>query len=224
MLQGVYEKRYKVSRAVIMLGGTITDYEFTKKLIADDDFIVCADGGILHLYNMGLSPNVWIGDNDSCVLSDEKFNAITKNSNIILLNPIKDSTDGEECCDYVCEHNFDEAIILGYFGTRLDHVMCNVFLLKKFADKCIKAKAINEHNEVFFADKHNEINENRYKYVSILPLSQELKGVTTNGLYYCLNNGTLSRYSSMGISNEMILEKCVIDIKQGDALIILSKD
>lgn len=207
-----------------MLGGTISDYDYTKQLISKDDIIICADGGLMHLKKMGIVPHVWIGDNDSCTIGADEFNSLTKGTEIIKLNPIKDSTDGDIAYDYVCKNKFDEVLVLGYFGVRLDHVLANIILLKKFADINIKASAVNENNTVIFARKHNEIAAGEYKYLSVVPLSSEITGVSNDGLFYTLSDDILSRYSSRGVSNKPISDRCIIDIKKGDALIILSKD
>lgn len=207
-----------------MLGGTIFDYEYTKRLIFKDDTIICADGGLMHLKKMEIIPNVWIGDKDSCSFDDDEFNILTKDSKVIKLNPIKDSTDGDVAYDYVCKYRFDEVLVLGFFGTRLDHVLGNIFLLKKFADINITASAVNENNTVIFASKHNEILSGEYKYLSLIPLSNHISGVSNDGLFYSLCDDTLVRYSSRGISNKPVSDRCIIDIEKGDALIILSKD
>lgn len=211
-------------RAVLMLSGAVENYVYTKSLISPDDFIVCADGGYRHLKIMDITPDVWIGDNDSCCMNKEEQAVLENVCEIIRLNPIKDATDGEAACDYICKGGFDDVLILGFYGTRFDHVLCNVFLLKKFADCGIKAAAANETNIIYFACGHNEFECGNYKYVSVIPLSSSIENVSNSGLYYSLDNEALLRYSSRGVSNEPVADKFSIDIGSGDALIILSKD
>lgn len=213
-----------MKRAVIILGGSVTDYDYTRKLIFDDDIIICADGGWRHIEEMNLTPDVWIGDNDSANLTDNKLTKLAQNCKVIRLNPIKDATDGEAACNYVCENRFDDVLIIGFFGTRLDHVLGNIFLLKKFSDCGISATAVNENNRVYFAQRHNEIQASEFKYVSVIPISDSVDNVSNIGLYYSLRGESLQRYSTRGISNEPLGDSFVIDIGSGDALIILSKD
>ena len=213
-----------MSRAVIVLNGAISDYNLIKSHINDDDFIVCADGALYHLEQLGIKPDVWIGDSDSCVVDDSRFESLLADCEIVRLNPIKDMTDGEEACEYVCSSGFSRALIIGFSGTRFDHTLCNIFMLKKFHDAGINASAISENNIVFFAESHNEVKYCEYRYVSIIPISNCITGVTNKGFYYPLNNDSLLRYSSRGISNELIENIGTIDIESGDALIILSKD
>ena len=214
-----------MKRAVIVLGGCITDYEYTANLINTDDFIVCADGGLKHLEIMDIRPNVWIGDNDSAYLSPEKISILSENAEVIKLNPIKDATDGEEACKYVCsKKKFENVLIIGFFGNRIDHLIGNISLLKTFSDAGISAVAINENNAIYFGQKHNTLSAEGFKYVSLIPLSDTLNNTSTLGLKYKLTAETLYKYSTRGISNESIEDNFTIDIESGDALIILSKD
>ena len=55
--------------------------------------------------------------------------------------------------------------------------------------------------------------------ISIIPVSEKLEGVTTDGLYYRLINDTLSFGSTRGISNVMNKETVKITITKGVALV-----
>lgn len=213
-----------MSRAVIVLGGSVSDYDYIRSLFKSDDFVICADGGLVHLQAMGISPDCWIGDMDSCSMNDELFESLTANCEVIRLNPVKDATDGESACDYAINKGFKEVLVTAFGGTRLDHVMCNVLLLKKFADASVDAYAVNENNRIFFAKRHNVIYNDGYDYISLLPVSDCIENVSNSGLYYSLDNENLSKYSSRGLSNVFVEEKCTVDIGKGDAIIILSKD
>ena len=52
-------------RVVIIGSGQINDYEYLKKQIHKDDYIICADGGYNHAKNMGIVPQLLVGDFDS---------------------------------------------------------------------------------------------------------------------------------------------------------------
>jgi len=41
-------------------------------------------------------------------------------------------------------------VIIGGTGTRLDHTLSNIFLLKLMLDRGVKGRIINEYNEMFF--------------------------------------------------------------------------
>lgn len=210
-------------QAVIICSGTIDNYNFAKKY-CDGRFVICADGGLNHCIAMGIIPDVWIGDKDSCLLCDSEFKIATQNAEIIMMNPEKDATDAELACDYAADKGFGDIVLLGATGTRFDHTIANVYLLKNLADKGIKAKIIDSNNIIYISDNHNVIDKGNFDYVSIIPLDECLTGVKSRGLYYKLYNERLEKYSSRGVSNRLVGDSATIDISDGKAIIILSKD
>jgi len=44
--------------ALVVCNGSIIDYSFYRKFFDEADFIVCADGGALHLQRLGIKPDV----------------------------------------------------------------------------------------------------------------------------------------------------------------------
>ena len=62
------------------------------------------------------------------------------------------------------------------------------------------------------------------KYVSLLPLTTEVKGLTLEGFYYPLHKFTLTSYTSIGISNEIVEEEARISFDEGVLVMIESKD
>ena len=211
-------------RCVIISNGNISDYEYIRSLICDDDFVITADGALKHCVKMGIVPNVWIGDNDSCTLSEIELDTLAHNVEVVRLNPIKDATDTEAACDYAIGRGFDEVMMLGSCGTRFDHTLANVYLLKKFADKGVDAKIVNENNIIFLAKEHNIIVNGIYNNVSILPIENNVTSISNRGFYYPLDKEPLAMYSSRGVSNRLTGDVGEIILEGGTALIVLSRD
>ena len=66
--------------------------------------------------------------------------------------------------------------------------------------------------------------DNNYKYVSIIPLTTNVTGITIEGMKYIINDYTLSIGDSLGVSNEQIDKEAKISIKTGILVVIKSKD
>lgn len=214
-----------MKKAVIISNGLISDTEFAKRIISDSDFVVCADGAAHYLADMGICPDAWIGDYDSCTMTNDEFARFSKQSEIIRLNPIKDATDTEEACDYVINRGFESVVMLGSIGTRADHSLANIYLLKKFADANIDAELVNENNVIRLAKPVNVIQKTAdFTYVSLIPISGGLRDVCISGMKYTLNHADVPQFSSLGVSNEITENEGRITVGHGDALIILSKD
>jgi len=61
-------------------------------------------------------------------------------------------------------------------------------------------------------------------FVSIMPLTKSVEGVTTSGLKYPLENATLTKGNTLGISNEIIEREAGVKISSGILLLIREKD
>ncbi|MBQ7794227.1 MAG: thiamine diphosphokinase [Clostridia bacterium] len=203
-------------RAVIFAGGKITDYSFAKSMLREDDLIIAADSGLEHFIKIGIEPDVTIGDMDSV-----QSKIIGKE--IIKLEVMKDETDTEAAAMLAVKKGADNILLLGVLGTRQDHSIANVLLLKKLHDMNVSASIVDEHNEIHFFCGKIELSGKKGDTVSVLPLSN-LEGVVTEGLFYALSGETLVFGESRGVSNVMTDEKCVITATSGTALIIKSRD
>ena len=66
--------------------------------------------------------------------------------------------------------------------------------------------------------------DSNYKYISIIPIKGDIKGITLEGFKYNLNNADIKSDSVIGISNEIVESSAYIKICKGSALVIRSKD
>ena len=152
----------------------------------------------------------------------EKYD--NSNYNIQRLIPEKDLTDTQSALELAIKKKSTDITIVGAIGTRLDHVIANVHILKIALDKKISAKIINENNEIQLINKPIELTKDKYKYVSVIPLTTEVIGVTIEGMKYPLDNYTIKIGDSLGVSNEITNPIAKISLKQGILIIIKSKD
>ncbi len=207
----------------IITNGLVIDEKFYDPIIADYDLIICADGGLKHAFNMGIIPDVIVGDFDSTppsLLDNYK----TMGCEIITYPTIKDQTDTEIALDYAMAKNPKEIDILIGLGSRFDHSLANVHLLKKALDKGILARIITENNEVMVMDTLMRITGEINEGVSLLPLSELVTGIVTKGLGYPINDGSLEIGKPYGISNYMAQTKAEIQMSSGLLLVIKYRD
>lgn len=210
---------------LIITGGKINK-NFAKKYLKSNkyDIIIAVDKGLETIDYLKLEPQYILGDFDSVNTKIlEKYK--TQNIKIIKLNPEKDLTDTHSAIDLALKIKSTEITILGAIGTRLDHTMANIHILKQALDKNIKAKIVNEKNEIELINKEIIIKkDDNYKYVSIIPLTTNVTGITIEGMKYIINDYTLSIGDSLGVSNEQIDKEAKISIKTGILVVIKSKD
>ena len=211
-------------KAIVFAGAKINEYSFCEKYLAKKSLIVCCDSGLHHVNTLGLKPDAIVGDFDSV---DMKLLNFYKNKGIAVSEfpTHKDETDMELGIDKAIELGADNIIIFGGIGSRMDHTMANCHYLLYLLKNGIKAKLVDEKNEIFVIDKECTLFGKKGDIVSTIPLSMEVKGVTTYNLEYPLYNATLKLDGRLiAVSNIMIGDKAKITIEEGYLLVMQCRD
>jgi len=213
-------------KTLIITGGKISaDFALTFFENKEYDIVIAADKGLEVLDKICIKPDYIIGDFDSL---EESVLCEYPEDRIVRLNPEKDFTDTEAAIHLAIEKGADSVTIIGATGSRLDHVLANISLLMIPLEVGIPAYIIDENNRIRLIDKTTELTREDCfgDNVSLIPYTDEVSGVTLKGFYYPLNNKTLNRFKdiSLGISNKVIEEKCIIEMKSGIMIVIESRD
>lgn len=210
---------------LIITGGT-NDKDFIKEHLEKNqyDIIIAVDKGLEVLDMLKIEPNYIVGDFDS--INQEILNKYQNgNSQIVKLNPEKDLTDTHSSVNLAIQLKSKNIVILGGIGTRIDHTIANIHILKLAVERKIKIKIIDERNEITLINKNVQIKKDEnYKYISLMPLTTEVKEVSLEGFKYPLHKKTLYIGDSLGISNELIDKQAKILLKSGILICIKSKD
>lgn len=212
------------NKAVVALNGELKgDREEFKKLIGEKDiFFIAADGGALFLESIGFLPDVIIGDFDS--LTEAQYKRYEKLGAKIIKYPVeKDETDGELALQYCQERGFNNIIIIGFAGGRLDQQLANIFLLEYAFRNGITAFIKEPGLEMGIIDREKVFFQKIGSGLSLIPLDEMVTGVTVTGCKYLLESGSLLRYRTRGISNIIEREKAVITVEKGLLLYILNQ-
>lgn len=213
-------------KAFLVAGGSV-DREFLKERFYNSqyDIVVGIDGGARYLYDCDIKPDVLIGDFDTL---DRGVLDFYKKSDIKILDfmPEKDATDTELALLYSMEAGCDEICVYGATGTRLDHVLANIQSLMQAFNNNVKAYIIDTHNRIHYLKKEEIIFKDKQygKYVSLVPMSETVTGVTLQGFAYPLNNAVLTNNQSLAISNQIVEERAKVSYREGILLMIESKD
>ncbi len=209
--------------ALIICSGTFSDYSFYEKYVCNAGFILCADGGARHARRLKVVPDVLLGDFDSISPEDYEYCKLL-DARIMKYPASKDRTDSEIAVDIALDRGCERIVILGGLGTRADHSIANIGLLKKIAHRGAFGTLVNEHNEIFYVTRRLVLHrEDGYK-VSLVPASSVVKGIKTSGLMYELSEAVIEYGSTLGVSNEFVKDKARISIKSGALLVIKSRD
>ncbi len=211
------------SRAIVFINGEIPNLDAARQILRPEDFIIAADGGTRHALNLGLLPAVVIGDLDS--LDAVNRHTIEEGNAEILQYPVdKDETDLELALLYAREHGYEEILLIGALGGRLDQTLGNLSLLTDPALAGLDVRVDDGAEEAFFARKQIEVHGRSGDVVSLIPWHGDVMILRTEGLRWPLQNETLFAHQTRGISNELTAEKAYVEIGTGLLLIIHTRE
>lgn len=212
-------------KIIIVSGGHVSSELLSQKIKSEAaQMILCADSGANVLYKAKIQPDVLLGDFDS--IDEEVFQYfVEKGIKTVRFKAEKDITDTEIAIEYAIKLGATNITLFGATGSRLDHTLANIYVLEKYAPQ-VSCKIVDAHNsiELLMGNASCKYNKNQYPYISLIPLSKKVKGVTTQGFKYPLFLANLERKSSYGISNEIINETGTVTMVKGTLAIIQSKD
>lgn len=208
---------------LIANGNNILDSKILEELVDNTEYIVAVDGGIKYLIDINKIPNVLIGDLDSINKKDLEF-LNRKNIKKIQYPEMQDNTDTELAVDFMIEKGINDITLIGVTGSRIDHTISNILLLKRLKDKNIKGKIIDNNNTIYYVDDIIKIRKLDNMNISIIPLSLTGIVVDLEGFLYSVTEEKIEFGSTLAVSNKLIDEYGVIEIKRGESLVIESKD
>ncbi|HHY77379.1 MAG TPA: thiamine diphosphokinase [Clostridiales bacterium] len=209
-------------KTAIICNGNITDYEYVIEIIKKTDYVICADGGTRHAFKMGIIPDLIIGDFDS---SDNEYTEYFENKGVkVEKYPIeKDKTDSHICVLKAMDFS-KEIVLIGATGSRVDHSLANISLLKLGIDRGIKIYIADKQNEIYLINDEISIKGHLGEFFSLFSLSEKVEGISISGAKYTLENQTIQMGDTLGISNEFKDDIVKIKIKKGYLLVIKSQD
>ncbi|CAM3305054.1 thiamine diphosphokinase [Brevibacillus invocatus] len=209
-------------RILLFAGGNLGEWAI--RHIQEHDVLVGVDRGAWFLIENGISPHLSIGDFDS-VTQEEKDQIKSSSQQMTDCDPImKDLTDTEMALHWAINQEPDEILMIGVLGSRFDHTLANVHLLAKGLHARISCRIIDAFNEIRLITDACTVSQDDFAHLSLLPLSQEVTGITLEGFQYPLENATLRIGDTLGISNILIEPIGRISLKTGQLLVIRSKD
>lgn len=215
----------------IFSGGEIQDEfvaEYWKENQADQ--IIAVDGGLAALDRIGLRPTYIVGDFDTVDAGIlEKYQSDTQ---IVVreFQPEKDLTDGQIAVELALKLCSTRIVLFGATGKRLDHLLGNLHLLYLAEQNGADCEILDIRNRVYLlrCKKTYYLKQKTQfgNYVSLVPFTDIVKGITLTGFKYPLTDFTMTRFSNptLGISNEMVEEEGSIWFSDGILICVESRD
>ena len=209
-------------RALVVLGGDPLGSEaWLAGLAKRSDIVIAADGGAARLDRAGRRPDLVVGDLDSLALAAKTD--LERQGVAFEVHPNeKDMTDAELALDAAVKRGADEIQVVGAFGgSRLDHMVGNLMLLANEDFAAIDVAIVTEQAtfRALLGPGILELEGAPGDWVTLAPMSEIARAVTTDGLRYPLHREDLVRGSTRGVSNELTERHGSVELADGLLLV-----
>ena len=203
-----------MKRCVIVGGADINNYQrINQRLKADDYFIYC-DSGLKHMDFLGKAPSLIVGDFDS--YDDPKLPVET-----ITLPTVKDDTDTVFAVKEALNRGFEDFLLIGVIGGRLDHTLGNLSILLKLDALGHSAVILDDYSEMTMVSRNAAEIDDSYAFFSLINLDGSPKGVTIKNAKYTLDHADIPCDYQYGVSNEVLPgETASVEVDAGRILLI----
>lgn len=214
--------------SAIIANGSIETLSKLLPSISSHDRIVAVDGGLIYCHEANIKPDLLVGDFDSCPPSLlASYQQIPR----IELHPDKDRTDLEVAIEEELhlaqgssgntgrkiKRDSDRITLFGAWGRRIDHSLTNALILGRYPN----VLRLETETELAFAiHGMTHLQCQIGQTLSLVPLYGPAKGISTSGLKWELNQGTLDQ-NFIGISNICLKKEISISILEGSLLCLI---
>jgi thiamine pyrophosphokinase len=211
----------------ILGGGPEEELPNLKQYDGKDCLWLGVDRGVFTLLSLGITPDYAFGDFDS--VSQIEWEIIeNKVVNLHKYKPEKDETDMELALNWALTKEPTKIQMFGATGGRLDHFLGNVQMLLK-----AELQQLSTHIEII--DRQNQLYVKgpgchqierlpEKKYISFIPVTPDVKGLSLEGFKYSLSNRHISLGSTLCISNELLSSSGTFSITEGILMVVRSSD
>lgn len=214
------------NKILIITGGQIEEV-FLQESVTREDYsmIIAVDRGLMAADHLKLPIDFIVGDFDSVPLDILKQYE-NKSVPIKTFPAEKDKTDTEIAIELAIMNNPKRIDIIGATGSRLDHVLANIHLLLLPMQLAIDAYILDSNNKIYLKKDDFTIQKDKQygSYVSLMPFSGKVSGLTMIGFKYPLKSIMLSPGSSLCVSNEIKAEEGIVEFADGFVIVFETKD
>lgn len=181
--------------------------------------VVAADAGVQRALELGVTPDVAIGDFDS--VDPDALDAVGRaGAEVVRHAAAKDETDLQLALDHAAECAPGRVTVLGGHGGRLDHFLANALLLGSPAYAAFEVVAFMGAARVVVVRTSTVLTGRPGDLVTLLPVHGPARGVRTRGLLYPLVDEDLPPGTSRGVSNELTGVEAAVSLTGGVLLAI----
>lgn len=209
-------------RALVFANGEMTDGPAVQAALdgARDALVIAADGGARLALACGVTPALVIGDFDS--LSDAEAEHLRGlGAAIERVAAEKNETDLELALLAAAQRDADPIDVLGAAGGRLDQMLANLYLLAMPALRARLVRIVDGRQTLWLIGPgQHRIDGAPGDTLSLIPLTPEAAGITTQGLQYPLRGESLYIGAARGVSNVLLGSEAQVTLGAGQLFVV----
>ncbi len=181
--------------------------------IPGDALVIAADGGVRHTQALGLTPDIILGDFDS-------LGYVPEGANVFPVE--KDDTDAMLAVRRGLEAGCRDFTLYGCLdGPRLDHTVAAFQTLQFLADRGARGTLVGlTHLATVVKNGSITFLPGTAGGISVFCMGPDARGVTLEGLYYGLEDGTLTAGFPLGVSNHFTGKAASVTVREGSLLVL----
>jgi len=192
----------------------INNYDYVRSRLCADDYIVFCDSGLRHLDALQVRPGLIVGDFDSH--DNPNLDVET-----IVLPCEKDDTDTVFAVKEAIRRGYEDVLLIGVVGARLDHTLGNVYILEYLDNLDKKGFIIDDYSEMELVSRQTAYIVDSFRFFSLLNITGIAKGITVKNAKYPLKDAEITCGYQYGVSNEVLPGmRAEVTVKEGKLLLI----
>lgn len=184
--------------------------------IGPDDYLLAADGGLIHMDRLGLTPHGILGDFDS-------LGYVPENARIFPVE--KDDTDSLLAIRQGLQQGCRRFLLYGSLdGPRLDHTVANFQALQFLADRGAQGWLVGRsYLATVLKNGCLRFPAGAAGIISVFCMGADAHGVTLQGLQYPMENGVLTAGFPLGVSNHFTGREAALSVESGSLLLLYDR-
>ena len=189
------------------------EFEALVAPVTENDLVIAADGGVIHVEKLGIQPDVILGDFDS-------LGYVPQGARVYPVE--KDDTDSMLAVRLGLEAGCKRFLLYGALdGPRLDHTVANMQTLLYLANHGAKGFLIGRNQILTTIREETVVFPKEFAGIfSLFCMGQTAEGITLRNLKYCLEDGCLDSGFPLGVSNHFTGKEASVTVKKGTLLAI----
>ncbi len=208
--------------ALIISGGEYSPSDIS----IEYDYAIACDRGYLYARDMGIVPNVIIGDFDSAVVPETECE-------VVQFPVRKDDTDTMLAIKHALSKGYMHIVIICALGGRLDHTLANIQSMHYVAHNGGVCEIISESEHLRTLTGPGKVDilgsgsatrtDGYSQSLSLFSLTDVCDGLSITGTEYDVQGVTLTNAFPLGYGNKVCADKAVVELESGILLISESK-